>query len=300
MNRKILFFINPISGTKGKSLLREKIVEKCATHHCSFEISPTSKDGNYNFLKEKIANDLITDVVICGGDGSLSPIISQLLHSSINVGIIPSGSGNGMARTVGIPSSASKALDIILNGNPTPVDAFWVNGLLSCHLIGLGFDAKVAYEFSKHKTRGINTYIKEVIKNFFSVKKYAFEIEVNNELHFKEAFMISVANSNQFGNNFKIAPQASLTDGKLDVTILEKANKPIILIELMRHVITGTASKIEDKDRHQSKILYFQTKAIKIKNLSNAPFHLDGEPMDTAEDFNIQVIPNAYKLILPN
>jgi YegS/Rv2252/BmrU family lipid kinase len=299
MTRKILFFINPISGTKGKSLLKQKIAEKCAIHECSFEIMPTSKDGDYQFLKQKVTKDNITDVVICGGDGSLSPIISQLLHSNTNVGIIPTGSGNGLTRTVGIPSSVHKALDIILNGLPTPVDAFWVNGQLSCHLIGLGFDAKVALDFSKQRNRGVNTYIKEVIKNFLTIQKYSFEIELADGLHFKEAFMINVANSNQFGNNFKIAPQANISDGKLDVTILEKTNKPVILFELIKHVLTGTVSKIEEKDWHQSRIMYFQTDEIKIKNLSNAPFHLDGDPMPTSEDFTIKVIPKAYKLMLP-
>lgn len=299
MTRKILFFINPISGTRDKKVLRNKIVQSCTSHGYGHEIMDTSKDGNYDFLKEKIKKDEITDVVICGGDGSLAPIIFPLLHSSTRVGIIPSGSGNGLARTVGISSRLDKALNIIMNGQAVAVDAFWVNDRLSVHLVGLGFDAKVAHEFAKQRKRGVNTYIKEVIKNFLSIEKYAFDIELNGEWHSKDAFMISIANSNQFGNNFKIAPRASLCDGKIDITIFEKTLKPILLLDILRHVLIGKPKKTSHIQWEDAHVIYFQANELTIRNKSKAPFHLDGDPAATCDEFKIKMIPQAYQLLLP-
>ncbi|HEY5408123.1 MAG TPA: acylglycerol kinase family protein, partial [Ginsengibacter sp.] len=103
--RKILFFINPISGTQNKLRLEKKIIKKCLANNIGFELLSTAEDGNYAFLRERIMKDKITDIVICGGDGTLSPVISYLLNIEINVGIIPMGSGNGLAFTAKIPRS---------------------------------------------------------------------------------------------------------------------------------------------------------------------------------------------------
>src|ERR1700710_997187 len=117
MERKILFFINPVSGTKSKIQLEKEIIKKCVKNSIDYEFLFTSADGNYSFLRDKIHRDEITDVVICGGDGSISPIIASLLNVAVNIGIIPLGSGNGLALTAKIPRSVNKALEIIFNGN---------------------------------------------------------------------------------------------------------------------------------------------------------------------------------------
>src|SRR5665213_2363060 len=122
MSRKILFFINPISGTqKSKLQLEQKLIQKCEEKNISFEILLTSKDGDYNFLHDKVKSEEITDIAICGGDGSLSPIISSVLNVPVNIGIIPLGSGNGLARTAGIPNSVDKAIDLLFTGNSKSV-----------------------------------------------------------------------------------------------------------------------------------------------------------------------------------
>ncbi len=114
--RKILFFINPISGTRNKLSLEKKIIKKCLECNIGFELLSTAVDGNYSFLRDRIQNDKITDIVICGGDGTISPVISSLLNIKINVGIIPMGSGNGLAFTAKIPRSVDRALEIIFAG----------------------------------------------------------------------------------------------------------------------------------------------------------------------------------------
>jgi YegS/Rv2252/BmrU family lipid kinase len=299
MSRKILFFINPVSGTTDKLYLEKKILEKCVENNVSFEILFTSAEGNYDFLREKIKADFITDIVICGGDGSIRPIVSSILTVDVNVGILPLGSGNGLARTAGIPGNIDKAFSVIFDGKTVVADAFLINKKLSCHVSGLGFDALVAHEFSKQKKRGLSSYTKEAIKNFFAAKTYFFTIESEEEIFDIDAFLICIANSNQFGNNFKIAPKASLCDGLLDIVVLKKTSKPQIVLSFVRQILVGKVRKINEKNFHQKNILYFQTSKMKIKNTGNAPFHIDGDPVETSKEFLIEVLPSVYKLIVP-
>jgi YegS/Rv2252/BmrU family lipid kinase len=299
MSRRILFFINPISGVKRKLNLEEKIIQKCEEKNIAFEILFTSKNGNYDFLHDKIEKENITDIAICGGDGSMSPIVSSILNIPVNIGIIPLGSGNGLARTAGIPKSIDKAFEIVLRGNAIYTDAFLINNKLSTHVCGLGFDATVAHDFSKHKTRGLHTYTKLAIKNFLSAKPYSFIAEVDEKKINVDAFLICIANSNQFGNNFKIAPEASIYDGLLDIVVLKKTSKPEIVLSFIKQIILGQIQNISSKDFDKKNILYFQTKKLKIKNLELAPLHIDGDPAETSKEFSIEILPSVYKLIQP-
>jgi diacylglycerol kinase (ATP) len=299
MSRKILFFINPISGVKSKFNLEETIVAKCEEKSISFEILFTSNDGNYDFLHNRIKDENVTDIAICGGDGSIAPIVSAVLNLPVNIGIVPLGSGNGLARTAGIPKSIDKAIDVILEGNSTYTDVFLINNKLSTHVCGLGFDAKVAHDFSKQKTRGLNSYTKLTLKNFFAAKTYPFIIEAENTEFNVNAFLICIANSNQFGNNFKIAPQASICDGLLDIVVLKETTKPQIVISFIKQLISGKIKSLSENDFHKKNILYFQTKKIKLKNPKLAPLHIDGDPEETFKEISIEILPAAYKLIHP-
>lgn len=297
--RKILFFINPISGTRSKLQLEKKIIEKCMENNISFEILFTAEDGNYSFLREKIIQDKITDVVICGGDGTISPVISSLLNIKVNIGIIPTGSGNGLAFTAKIPRSADKALEIIFTGKTSCVDAFLINGKLSCMLSGIGLDAKVAYDFSLQKKRGLSTYIKQTFKNFLSASPYHFELNVRNKQVKVDAFFICIANSNQFGNNFTIAPEASLNDGLLDIIVVKKMSKPGIVWSVFKQMRTGKIITFEEKNFYKKNILYFQTDSLQIINPEMAPLHIDGDHAPTAKKFDIEILPSAFTLIRP-
>lgn len=299
MSRKILFFVNPISGTKSKLQLEKQIIKRCAEENVSFEILFTSKDGDYNFLKERIENEGISDIVICGGDGSLGPIVSSLLNTDVNVGIIPRGSGNGLARTARIPKSVDKALDIIFKGNASRVDAFTINDRVSCHVCGLGFDALVAHEFSKQRTRGLSTYTRETLKHFFKIKPYTFSIEVEGNYFKTDAFLLCIANSNQFGNNFKIAPKASVCDGLIDIVILKNTSKIQIVIAFVKQILFGKVGSISIHKLKKNNLLYFQTQSISIENTDLAPLHIDGDPSETMRHFSIQVLPAAYRLLQP-
>lgn len=299
MERKILFFINPVSGTRNKLSLEKTIINHCEKNFAAFEILFTSKDGDYAFLKEKTEKEFITDIVICGGDGSIGPIVSHLLDVKVNIGIVPLGSGNGLARSAGIPNSIDKALEIIFYGTPKFVDAFTVNKRLGCQIVGLGFDAFIAQEFARARKRGLSTYTKLAIKHFFKAKSYNFEFDINGNRESVEAFIFCVSNANQFGNNLKIAPKASLNDGLLDVVIVKKTTKLNVLISFVQHVLFGTKNPKSITVSAKKNLEYFNAQNIRIINKSNAPVHIDGDPLEVEKEYTIEILPSAYKLIQP-
>lgn len=299
MSRKIIYFINPISGTGGRKVLIKKIEEKTNLQNIPFEILPTNAAGNYFFLKEKISKEGITDIVICGGDGTVSQVAGTLLDEAINIGIIPMGSGNGLALAAKIPKQIDKALNIIFTGKAAYIDSFFINSTFSCMLCGLGFDAQVAHDFAKQEKRGLGTYIKQTFINFIKVRPWAFEIINKGKSFSASAYFISIANSNQFGNQFTIAPGASINDGLLDIIVVKKMSKLRFLWAVVHQVLNGKIKEYDEKTFHEKDVLYFQTNKLIIHNLDAAPLHIDGDPSNTAKKFMIEIIPDAFKLLQP-
>ena len=299
MKRRIIYFVNPISGTSGKEVLIKKIEEKTTLRGIPFEIVFTNAEGNYQFLKEKILQDQITDIVICGGDGTISKVAGSLLKENVNIGVIPMGSGNGLALAAKIPTKIEAALDIIFKGNAAPIDSFYINGNFSCMLCGLGFDAQVAHDFSRESSRGLVTYIKQTIINFIKVHPWSFEISNKGQSFTTSAYFISIANSNQFGNQFTIAPKASLADGLLDIVVVKKMPKYRFLWTILKQVLNGKLKDYDEHNFHKEEILYFQTDRLVIQNLEGAPLHIDGDPFNTSKEFKIEIIPKAFRLLQP-
>ena len=295
MSRKIIYLINPISGTRGKSSLKELITAQTEERRIPFEILPTVASGDYSFLEEKIKEERITDVAICGGDGTVNQVVQSLVHTNVQFGIIPMGSGNGLALAAGIPRASNKALEILFSGKARLTDAFMINDRFACMLCGLGFDAHVAHEFADQPKRGLATYASLTTKHFFSAKAYPFTINANKLEFITEAFFLSIANSNQFGNNFTIAPKAILSDGLLDVVIVKKVAKPLLLLTVMRQVLAGRLRRVENS--MHLPVIYFQTSELTISNPLNAPMHIDGEPCETESQLKIKVLPAHFKLI---
>jgi YegS/Rv2252/BmrU family lipid kinase len=299
MNRKILYFINPVSGPRRRSSLQQIISEKTQEQNISFEIIAADKNGDYPYLKEKITEDKITDVVICGGDGTIKQVATALLGIDINIGIIPAGSGNGLAFAAKIPKQAARALQIIFNGKSARIDGFYINNHFGCMLCGIGFDAQVAHDFALDKKRGLATYVKQSVKNFVKASPYKFDITIKGKTFSTEAFFISIANSNQFGNNFTIAPKASLDDGLLDIIVVKKMSKARMLWSVLQQIRSGKVVHSDERNFHKKDVLYFQTDKLIIDNPLLAPLHIDGEPAATDMKFTIKILPAAFRLIRP-
>ena len=297
MRRFILYIVNPIAGTRAKKDLEKFIADKTAAAGIPYRIIHSVAGGDYSFLLPEIEKDKVTDLVVAGGDGTISPVAGSLLQTGLNFGIIPCGSGNGLAYTAGISKNPAKALDVIFKGHSVPVDGFTVNGRFACMLAGIGFDAQVAHEFAAQKKRGLKTYAALVSRNFFRAKPCLFELETNGHRFSAAAFFISIANSNQFGNHFTIAPEASLSDGFLDIVIAKKTAKPLLLFNLVRQMLAGKIKNTVSSMKQP--VIYFRTDRIRISNSGLAPLHIDGDPAETAETIDIRVLKNCFRLLQP-
>ena len=296
-DRKIIYLVNPISGTSKKEGLKKLIERETAAQEIPFEIMASNANGDYDLLKDKIIREKFTDVIITGGDGTINQVTGALRDIPVRFGIIPVGSGNGLAHTAGIPTKPQQALAMIFAGRSQKIDAFLINNQYACMLSGIGFDAQVAHDFATKASRGLLTYTQQSIINFFKAHPYQFEVIIDGFSFFTDAFFISIANSNQFGNNFTIAPQASLHDGLLDIVIVQKMNKAKLPFVMLKHIRSNNKLQQLVEEMSQKNILYFQTPSLTIKNMKHAPLHIDGEPRETAEEFTIEIIRDCFELI---
>jgi diacylglycerol kinase (ATP) len=234
----------------------------------------------------------------------VNAVAAVLAGTAVRVGIIPMGSGNGLAFAAGIPKDPSRALDIIFEGKASRIDGFTINDQFSCMLCGIGFDARVAHEFARQQKRGLQTYIRVSLSNFLSSRSYPFRIRVplpeGAERSFRvEAFFISIANGNQFGNHVTIAPKANLRDGLLDIVIVKRMTKLRMVFAVIGQVLGRNAVGEIPREEGKKNILYFQASSLLIENEGKAPLHIDGDPKATANEFVIKVIPNIIRLIQP-
>jgi diacylglycerol kinase family enzyme len=235
----------------------------------------TDPTGAYIELREKIKAEGVRRIVLIGGDGTVSHSTSVLRELPVEFAVIPAGSGNGLARAANIPTDPLEALELAVYGKAVMIDAFTMNQHFSCMLSGIGFDAQVAHDFAKMKTRGLWTYARISAANFFDAVEYPF--------------------TNQFGNNFTIAPKAQLNDGLLDIIIVQKMNKMQVLLSVFYQMKYGTVQHdIKDKEG----ILYFQASSIEIHNPMLAPLHVDGDPVETSKLIKVDLLPKALPLIL--
>ncbi len=297
MKRRLLYIVNPISGTKNKSSLQELIKERTTAAGFDFAVYSSVESGDYSFLIPIIKEQNFTDVVIAGGDGTMNQVVNSLRKQNVQFGILPCGSGNGLAFSAGIPKRPEKALQIIFRGKSEWCDAFLINEDFACMLCGLGLDAKVAHDFANDPKRGLTTYIRKTVANFLAAKTYSFVLITNGKEIKTDALFISIANSNQFGNHFTIAPKASLNDGLLDIVVMTKQNKLSALLQAFKQV--GGYNKLQKLEviNEKASVLYFQTNEIIIENLEEAPVHIDGDPAETKKQLKVQLIKNCFKLM---
>jgi diacylglycerol kinase (ATP) len=299
MSRHIIYIINPVSGPKTKKNLQQFIEKKTAEQKISFLIYPSVASGDYSFLRPVIKEQKITDVVIAGGDGTVSQVVGSLLDCNVNFGIVPCGSGNGLATAAKISKHRTRTLEIIFNGKAAAIDGFYANDRFACMLCGFGFDAKVAHDFADQPKRGLATYAKLAIKNFLSMKPYRFQLQLQHKNIETDAYFISIANGNQFGNNFTIAPKASLTDGLLDIIIVTSKNKISFLWQILKQLAGWNKLKATSLVKENRGLIYFQTDQLNIINHSNAPLHIDGDPAETVMELKIVVKKKCFRLLQP-
>lgn len=230
------------------------------------------------------------EVVAVGGDGTVNEIASAIVGSSTALGVVPFGSGNGLARFLSIPMNTADSIKALSAYKVESIDSGQMNGQPFFNMAGMGFDAHIAEVFSHGKKRGFLTYIKSTMQEIASYKPQLYRIEIDGTMYEREAFIVSIANSSQWGNDVHISPNASVQDGLLDVCIIRKFpvwRLPEIGTRLMFKTIEGSRY-----------IEIIRGKQINVTRESEGPIHLDGEPQIMQANLNINIIPGSLKIIV--
>jgi diacylglycerol kinase family enzyme len=228
-------------------------------------------------------------VVSVGGDGSVHNVASGLVGSQTALGIIPIGSGNGMARHLQISTSIPSAVITLNQLKIRNVDVGKINNKYFFNVAGFGFDGRIAKLFAKSNKRGLFRYAQLVLREFIKTKQDSFVIQFENgEVLRDNALMLSMANASEFGNGFSISPLSNMHDGRLELIVTKK---PSILS------FPGIIKRAVDNQVHRS--TYVKTYRFKKLNIisANHEFHADGEPVSVRFPVTIEVIPNALKVI---
>ena len=294
MRKRIVFIINPISGTRHSDNI-ETIVNKeldAAVFDVAFRY--TERQGHGGELAEEAFLDGVDIVAAVGGDGTINEVASRLVGTGTALAVIPHGSGNGLAYHLHIPINLRKSIRLINSLNITEIDTCMVNGRHFFSIAGIGFDAKVAYDFSKDVRRGFQNYLKYIIKNYFTYKTSEYHIQTSDTETDTEAFFITFANSSQWGYNIKIAPKASVQDGKLDLCI---CHKPLFL-KMLNIDLPFLLSDHFDKS---SLVRYMECCEAVITAKDGKPIylHMDGDAAGLADSVTLKVLPRSLKTIIP-
>lgn len=293
MSSRILAIINPISGTGSKAEIPQLIAKAYNESHSEVFITYTKNAGHGYELAKKAVEDNYDIVIAVGGDGTINEIARALTNSNTVLAIVPCGSGNGLARSLNIPMAQSKAISNIEKGKIINIDTCQINGIPFFCTAGMGFDAEVAQRFEEATTRGPITYAINMIREYISFKPTKYRITIDDKETFtKEAFVIAIANADQYGNDAYIAPEASLTDGYLDLVILESFNT----LEMPRVVIQLFTKKIND-NVHQTSI---KARKIIIEREKDGYIHIDGNPKEMSKRLEITINPKSLKVVIPS
>ncbi len=293
VKKEVLFIVNPVSGGRRKNKLQDSLFRHLNNKKYNASIVFTEYAGHAGLLTEEAVKNNIDIVVAVGGDGTINEVASKLINTNTILGIVPLGSGNGLARHLGIPRYIPWAIRLINNLKVTSIDTATINGKPFISIAGVGFDALVAKKFSDSERRGFFTYA-HIVANYFMYykpKKYKIKLDDGSIIKTKALF-ISFANSNQFGYNTTIAPNARLRDGKLDLSIVKKPkffDLPLVANLLLLRAI--------DKSQY---VKTLQTKHFTIYQRKNRNVNIDGEAIKLGKSLEVKVNPLSLKIIIPN
>jgi YegS/Rv2252/BmrU family lipid kinase len=288
LKSKALFIINPISGGKNKDNVPELIEKNLDSNLFEHTIVFTS----HAFHGHKLAKNGVGQydyIIAVGGDGTVNEIASAVAGTNTIFGIIPFGSGNGLARFLDLPMGTEEAIRALNKQHVATIDGARLNRLWFFNMAGMGFDAQIAQVFSLDKKRGFGAYIKSSFKEVINYKSETYQITIDGMHYERKAFMLSFANSSQYGNNAHVSPLASVQDGLLDVCII----KPFPLYKFI-----GLALRMFNKTAHKSKYVeIIRGKHVLINRPGEGPVHLDGEPHIMGADAEINVVPGALRIV---
>jgi len=290
-NKKVFFIINKFSGGGYLPELEGRIIARCGALNLECTIEFTKERGHAKELALEAKQKKFDLVFAVGGDGTVNEVAQGLVNSEVTMGILPKGSGNGLARHLGIPMNIDQALNLLSSLRREKIDTMLINEKLSVNVSGIGFDAHIAGLFGKNGKRGLVNYVKLAMLQYSGFKEFPLEVTLDGAIFHRDVFMLCIANSSQFGNNVRIAPNASVSDGWMDVCFIKKV--PFISLP-------GFSKKVLMGEIQKSKYTEIkQAKKMTIDMPTPCAYHIDGEAMDPVSHFSISISPRSLNVLLP-
>lgn len=289
--KRVLFIVNPRSGTRSKTGIAGLIQTHVPAQYFDYQIEFTKAKGHATELSAQAAAQGIEYVMAVGGDGTMNEVAQSLVYTSSILGIIPMGSGNGLARDLKIPMAAMSALRLLVEGKRICIDSCTLNHLPFFCTAGAGFDAHIGQCFDLQKKRGFHTYAQITLWEYANYKPETYRLKIGSRWIEKKAFLVTFANAAQYGNNAYIAPKANMQDGLLDVCLL----KPFPAVQAINMGV-----KLFNKTLDNSSYVHtWQTPETILERKSPAPVHIDGEPRMMEAVLSVKIKPQSLHVLVP-
>ena len=289
--REAYIIINPVSGTSSKKYIPNWINAVFNDSKINTTIFTTEYAGHGAEIAKEAVTKNIDYVVAVGGDGTVNEVARSLIGSQTALGIVPLGSGNGLARDLEISTNIEKALRIIAEENVIHIDYGIANGHVFFCTCGVGFDAEVAARSAGNKKRGTLMYVKNMLESYFKQIPQTYEITCPEGTIKDKAFVVTCANASQYGYEAHIAPHADIKDGKMNVIIL----KPLSIIDVPQTSIRLFTSKLGDNKN----MIELVTNKVSIKRERPGYMHIDGDPIPMGTEIDVEMVPSGLKVLVP-
>jgi YegS/Rv2252/BmrU family lipid kinase len=273
-----------------QSAIENRILDTCLRNNAEGSIEYTQSRGHAILLARGASQNGFDYAIAVGGDGTINEVAQGLLDSETPMGILPRGSGNGLARHLGISVNLTEAIDNLFSSRVIRMDTMLINDKLSLNVSGIGFDGHIANLFANNKIRGLFGYLRLTLKEFFNFQEFEADVTIDGKPSSQKAFIIAIANSSQYGNNIKIAPLASVCDGLLDISIMKKV--PLHNLGFIYSFLSGNLKK-------SGRCEMLAAKEVRIRTLKPVAYHIDGEPCGLHDTFFIQLKPASLAVLVP-
>lgn len=289
MPRKILFIVNPNAGKR----ISDKIIDtirKEFPQNIYYQVVIWKDKDHFEEITSLLKSEGYTDAIAVGGDGTVNHVAKTILNTGIRLGIVPIGSGNGLARSLGLSMKIEEVVRQIAQGKTATIDSGLVNNRPFFCTSGIGFDAHIGHLFATSVKRGLQSYVKITFRELFKYRAKHYTLKFDGKEIKRKAFLITVANAGQYGNDFYIAPQADMQDGKFHVVILKPFN-PLHLPVMMTKILTKKAQL-------SSRIETFVTDKLTISRDGQDTIHYDGEPAMEGKEVSYENKPGSLDVIV--
>lgn len=289
---KFRFIYNPRSGHNARNPhLWHRAHAFIREHRLDATVVRTERPQHATELARAAMADGCDTVVAIGGDGTMNEVAAALLDTPVNLGLIPCGSGNGLGRHLGIPGPGRGAFRTLLTGQPRVIDTATVNGRPFCNVMGLGFDAEISDRFAHVSRRGLSAYIRTGLTAWRNFQPVPVTVRSSAGVLTETAFIVAVANSDQYGNDCRIAPGAIIDDGLLDLTLI----RPVTFFSALPLAVRFFRGRLDGSPR----VVRIRAGEFEITRPAAGPVHADGEPFETGAVVAVKVRPRSLRVLVP-